>query len=277
MAEPLVELPYSKWSTARDAFKENWPSHIVEYSFLDIQLKYPVFQKYLKLKIYCPYGDVTNGIVGISDKEKYYEVFVHPLRERVMEECLKTTKLISWDRPITVPEASDVALDLLKRISDELSILITSDDIAVKHFVTNDSTQYEGISCPPGTYVGPLTSAYLDIVDSTWAYTSDFSRDYFQFLASNGFTYVLYSSKHEPMAWLNVGANGDLSHLFCLEPFRRKGYAEFMIKYVVNDLLSRNSNVLAFTVQDNAPAYKMFQKLGFTNDGCVHWLTLEPK
>ncbi|KAJ2948625.1 hypothetical protein O0L34_g7878 [Tuta absoluta] len=71
----------------------------------------------------------------------------------------------------------------------------------------------------------------------------------------------------EPLAWLSVGESGTLSHLYCSEKHRRKGYSEIITKYVVNELLSKGHDVIAYTLENNLNPKKLFRKLGFKDIG----------
>lgn len=92
---------------------------------------------------------------------------------------------------------------------------------------------------------------------------------------NNDYTYVLYSlENNEPMAWVTVNEAGALSHLFCLEPYRRKGYGELITKYACNDILKKGRDVIAYTVENNNNSQKLLLKLGFENIGYDYWVII---
>lgn len=88
----------------------------------------------------------------------------------------------------------------------------------------------------------------------------------------NKLTYVLYSLENKPLAWISVNETGALTHLFCVEEYRRHGYGEFIAKFAINEWLKKDKVPLAFTVDGNLRAGKLFRKLGFINVGTVFWI-----
>lgn len=87
--------------------------------------------------------------------------------------------------------------------------------------------------------------------------------------------YVLYTSDDKPLAWVAVNPEGTLTHLYCLEEHRRKGYAEFITKTATNSLLARDRDVLAYTIEDNEKPRNLFAKLGFEVIGQDHWVLMK--
>lgn len=126
---------------------------------------------------------------------------------------------------------------------------------------------------PPDTYVAGLKPEHLRIVDETWTFYSDLSYKLFESLLRNQLIYVLYSTTDEPLAWVTISWEGTLTHLYCMENHRRKGYAEFILKHAVNDQLNKGKNVLGYTLEHNVKAQKLFDKLNFARIGYDTWIT----
>ncbi|CAG4986922.1 unnamed protein product [Colias eurytheme] len=276
--EPFVEIPHSAWNQLRDAYTENWPRHLIAHTLMNTQLKYPGILSYLQLKIYCPFGELANGIIAISDKEEFRQIMILPLESiSIIEESFMTTKLIDWNKPLLVQSASDEVIECTKRISAHFNLEFKFDEKANTYYLDKQSAPFENLSCPPDTYIGPLTPEHIDLIDKTWTYTGSWSRKYFEVLMKNGLTYVLYSTSNEPLAWITVGSEGALTHLYCLEPHRQKGYAEVVTKYAINDQLKANNDILSYTLVDNVKPQKLFKKLGFQYFGNVSWVLITPK
>lgn len=104
---------------------------------------------------------------------------------------------------------------------------------------------------------------HVKVMDETWTYRNEKTYLYFDIIAKNGLTYVLYYKGDIPAAWVNIGTNGLLSHWYCMESYRKKGYGEYILKYAVNDQLKKNRNVVAYTAKNNVVAQNIFNKLGF--------------
>lgn len=72
--EPLQYLSPEQWSELKETFKNNWPKNIPGYYVLETQ------QLWIKLgldygfKVYCPFGQVQNGMVAINKKVSLYNL-----------------------------------------------------------------------------------------------------------------------------------------------------------------------------------------------------------
>jgi ribosomal protein S18 acetylase RimI-like enzyme len=92
----------------------------------------------------------------------------------------------------------------------------------------------------------------------------------------NDLTHVLYSSEtNEPLAWIFHDEAGSFTHLYCLEDHRKKGYAEYVTIVATNAFLEKGKNVLAYTLEGNVKAQKLFDKLGFDFIEHVWWIELK--
>ncbi|XP_049876662.1 glycine N-acyltransferase-like protein 3 [Pectinophora gossypiella] len=279
--EPLVEIPRESWPALEALYADRWPDGAVAYCILNMHLIKPNLKDAFEFKVYCPEGKLHNGMIGISLRQEYYQIMIQPLEDVAqIQNALLTTKLINWNRNIMVPSANDATIQCLEKIKNELGINVYygKDTIAYKHILRNNSKKFDDIILPPNTNIGPLKPKHLEIVDKTWMFHGDGTCQFFDTLLRNDMTYVLYSSEGEtsetPLAWVTVGDHGSLTHLYCLEEHRRKGYSELVTKYAANDLLEKGHHVLAYTVDSNERAQNLFRKLGFQDVGYDYWVVV---
>lgn len=68
MSESLQLLPSEKWKDLRKTFTQNWPDNIVGYYMLGIQEQWKQCGLDYDFTVYCPFGEIENGMVAISDK-----------------------------------------------------------------------------------------------------------------------------------------------------------------------------------------------------------------
>ncbi|KAM3960265.1 uncharacterized protein ACR2FA_005560 [Aphomia sociella] len=223
--EPLIEIPQHKWPDLRDLYRTNWPQGADGYCFLDTQISCPGLTEAFNIKIYSPNGDINNGTIAISDWKKY-QVFIFPIKHdlTVIENSLLNSKIIDWNRYVNLPSVKTNLLESLKRISKQLDVNITFEGGVIEYVLHKDTPLYD-IRHPSNTYVGPLKPEYIDTIDKSWTFHSSTSSVYFNKLMDNNCNYVLYSSDHEPAAWINIDEAGALSHLYCVESQRNKGLA----------------------------------------------------
>lgn len=70
--EPLQLLPIEKWSVLEDIFKADWPRSISGFMVLERQ-KYLLERGFdYGFKVYCPFGNVNNGMVALNVKVYFY-------------------------------------------------------------------------------------------------------------------------------------------------------------------------------------------------------------
>ncbi|XP_039759589.1 uncharacterized protein LOC120633448 [Pararge aegeria] len=123
--DPLIFMPVDRWSELKLAFKSDWPRSISGYLVLETQefiLKSGIDYGF---KVYCPYGNVNNGIVALNIKNGYYEVIIQcPIDDTgELEDALRKTNIIDWRR-CRVPYAPQHILDCIKRLYLEKELKI---------------------------------------------------------------------------------------------------------------------------------------------------------
>ncbi|XP_059059074.1 uncharacterized protein LOC131852412 isoform X2 [Achroia grisella] len=273
--EPLMEIPQHKWPELRDLYRNKWPEAAEGYCFLDTQISCPGLSEEFNIVIYSPQGDIRNGTIVVSDTEKY-QIYIYPINDELaaIEDSLLNTKKIDWNRTmITVASVKPNTLECLTRVCKKLNVNMEFDNDVLDYILDKNAPRYD-ISCPDNTYVGPLKEEYIDTIDKAWTFRSTTSSIYFRRLMENNLNYVLYTNDHEPIAWINIDECGALSHLYCIESQRNKGYGEFITKIALNDMLSKGRYVLVYTLGKNYKPQKMFTKLGFKLIGQVSWVFL---
>lgn len=70
-SDPLVSLPMSRWGELKDRFKSDWPRSVSGFTYLENLEEILQLGLDYGLKIYCPFGDLSNGMVAINVKVKY--------------------------------------------------------------------------------------------------------------------------------------------------------------------------------------------------------------
>ncbi|XP_026492463.2 uncharacterized protein LOC113398095 [Vanessa tameamea] len=270
--EILVEIDKKKWPELRDLYRNNWPKNAVAYCILDTHISYPKLSKIFNFKVYCPHGDLLNGMVAIIEQDDYI-IMIHPVDDiKKLEEALATTRLIKWNKQFIVPSASSEVEDCMKRI-EPIGKRVKGEK-ALKHILSRDNPKFENLTLPPNTYIGPLKTEHIKFIDKKWTYTHETTYKFFEVLMNNDLTYALYSTDDCLLAWVVIDTSGSLTHLYCVDGHRRKGYAEFLLKYVINEQLSKGKDTLAYTLENNLKANRLFDKLKFEQNECVKWLIL---
>lgn len=68
--DPLVYLPVERWGELKAVFKSDWPRSISGFTILE-NIEY-ILQQGIDygFKVYCPYGEPSNGMVAFNRKVK---------------------------------------------------------------------------------------------------------------------------------------------------------------------------------------------------------------
>ncbi|XP_013137320.1 PREDICTED: uncharacterized protein LOC106102405 [Papilio polytes] len=274
--DPLVYLPVERWGELKAVFKSDWPRSISGFTILE-NIEY-ILQQGIDygFKVYCPYGEPTNGMVAFNRKKTFNEIVIQTPNDDTskLEEALKTSKLIDWTRQIEIPFAPKHVMDCVRRINLEKKM--KTDITRTETFVLDkDTPLFEDIRLPDGFTFKQLTLDYMDLVDSTWPHRYDGSDWYFDLLTRANLGYGLFK-ENDLIAWVFIKEMGALGHLYTLEEHRQKGYGEIVLKLMSNILLEQKRYVVAFCVEGNKSAYKLYKKLGFEITDEIEWCALTP-
>ncbi|XP_049876676.1 uncharacterized protein LOC126374209 [Pectinophora gossypiella] len=265
--EPLVELPISKWPALQEKLKRLWPLNVAGYYALYLNLNYPGVREAFQFKVYCPYGDMDNGFVSINVKNDSQDCILFSTTQDTskLQEALVNTKLIDWRKKVCVDLVSSLILKALENIRPRVMFSCYDVGLVMTYFLDRKTKPFDDVEYPPGTYLAPVKQHHIERIDSVWPYRYSGSKFYFSTLSSNGLSYGLFSKSDELMAWLFLNEYNFLLHLYCEEGYRRKGYAEYVMKYVVNEQLKAGNDVYAYVVEGNDKPRRLFEKLGFVD------------
>ncbi|CAK1550770.1 unnamed protein product [Leptosia nina] len=276
MCEPLVLLPVERWHELKAVFRGNWPRGISGYGTLDIEEQILKNGADYGFKAYVAYGDLTNGLVGIHLKGKFYEVVIQPIKEDITDliKAVRATKLIDWRRPLQFPFAPQSILDAVRGILLEKKVFI-KDMATTDTFYIDEDAPYFNVTLPPGFTFKLMTDEYAQISNDTWPHKHSGSIWYYHLLIKAKLGYGLFKDD-SLVAWCYVKETGALGHLYTLEEHRRKGYGQLVLQ-LISDTLRREGKILfAFCVVGNEPARRLYQKLGFILSEEVHWCDVKP-
>ncbi|XP_072942578.1 glycine N-acyltransferase-like protein 3 [Epargyreus clarus] len=271
--EPLQLLPVEKWSELEDVFKADWPRSISGFTVLERE-KY-MLQCGLDygFKVYCPFGDVNNGMVAMNIKKTFHEVIVQCARDDTskLEEALKTTNIIDWTKEIEVPFAPKHVMSCVKRVIEYKRLVIHHISTTTTYMLDKTSPLFN-VTLPKGFSFDYLSLDHLDLLDSTWPHRYPGSDFYFEILIKCKMGYGLFRDG-KLISWVLIKEMGALLHLYTLQEERRKGYGELVLKLMSDVLRKDGKYVVAFCVAGNENAAKLYQKLNFQATGDSDWCT----
>lgn len=110
-------------------------------------------------------------------------------------------------------------------------------------------------------------------VNAAWRIRYKNSSKFLEVIITNHLTYGLFDSNdHSLLAWMVINEVGSLTHLYVEEEHRKKGFAEFLVKYVSNDQLRKGKDVHCYVIESNIACLKLFRKLNFQIIGRGVWM-----
>ncbi|XP_072942581.1 uncharacterized protein [Epargyreus clarus] len=277
LEEPLQLLPVEKWFKLEDVFKADWPRSISGFMVLERQRHLLEIGLDYGFRVYCPFGDVNNGMVALNIKKTYYEVIVQCASDDTskLEEALKTTNVIDWTREMEVPFAPKHVMSLIKRIIHYKGMVILHTIPSITYVLDKASPLFN-VTLPQEFSFALLSLEYLNLLDSTWPYKYPTSDFYFQMLIKAKMGYGLFR-EGKLMSWVLINEMGALLHLYTLEEQRGNGYGKLVLKLISDVLIKGGKYVVAFCVVGNDIAISLYQKLNFQAIDVCDWCTLTGK
>uniref|UniRef100_A0A2A4J041 Glycine N-acyltransferase-like protein n=1 Tax=Heliothis virescens TaxID=7102 RepID=A0A2A4J041_HELVI len=273
--EPLQYLPPERWGELQALFKQDWTRGVGGYLVLDVQKQWVNEGIKHNFKVYCPYGEVRNGMVAVNDMKGSYEIIIQCPNNDLenLAAALKETKVIDWKKQITVPYTTSHVQELIKQLSKEMNLeieLILPSNV----FILETDTPYTDVNLPKGISFELLTNDYVDLLNSTWPHRYEGSTSYFEELIDVKRGYGLFFN-NTLICWLLINESGNLLHMYTIKEERKKGYAELLLKLVSNILIENGKPVVAHCLKNNFNACKLYRKAGFNQIGDIAWIYLK--
>lgn len=264
MEDALVEVPFEKWPQLRDVYEKNGTISIPYFHTLQVNTKYSELKNALQLKIYCPFGDTSDGLVLISSKG-HTELVIMPLsyeNDKLLD-AIKKTKLIDWSKNITINLLCPRAVEILKQL--KINIGLKCEILPTTTFFYNKNMKpFSDINLQTDVYLAPIKLEDITQVDNSWPYKHAASHFYFSVLAKNGLSYGVYSREDDTLrAWVFFNEYYFICNLYCVEEYRRLGYGKFLVKHLVNEKMKEGGGAYALVVEGNTESFKLFKNLNF--------------
>ncbi|XP_037295083.1 uncharacterized protein LOC115447582 [Manduca sexta] len=271
MQDPLQLLPVEKWSDLQRVFKSDWPRGMPAYYTLETQRRWLEQGFYYGFKVYCPYGDLWNGMVGVNEKEGVYEIMILCPKDdtKKLEEALRRTNIINWNKTILVPFAPDHIVTCVNGVIGDFGLEVTKAKPFLFYYLDKNKPRFD-VSLAPGITFDYLKEDHVELINSKWPYRYPGSEWYFNQLVISKNGYGLYQNDNL-VAWTFINEMGALGHLFVLEDSRKKGFAEIILKLVCNKILEDGKDALAFCDEENKGVRNLFKKLDFIQSESVTW------
>lgn len=124
--------------------------------------------------------------------------------------------------------------------------------------------------------IRPLSPEYAPLVSSKWDHGSDDddSREYITSRLEKGLSAAVFIDQ-QPVAWVATHDDGSLGFAYCLEDFRKRGFARDLTIHLVQQQRQRGIPSLINIAPDNQASMALAKSLGFLRQGDTTWLNLD--
>ncbi|KAL4705559.1 hypothetical protein ACJJTC_006887 [Scirpophaga incertulas] len=275
--DSLQLLPVERWIELEKLFEADWPRGIAGAIGLKTHKELNDLGLDYGFKVYCPYGDPSNGMVALNPKSKLNEIIIQCPKNDTnrLKEALIMTKIIDWKTVILVPYAPSNIGVCINDLAEHIDIE-HEDSLSYEAHILNKTHLYAVESLPDGVTFQQLTDKDIPLVDVSWPNKYEGSQWLFEMLCKAQFGYGIFK-ENNLASWVFLGENGALTHLFTLAEHRRNGYAKILLKLVCNLYLQQCKNIFAYCLAGNDEASKLYKKLGFEKYHKVKWYWIKPK
>ncbi|XP_028173095.1 uncharacterized protein LOC114362040 isoform X3 [Ostrinia furnacalis] len=278
--DSLQYLPMERWGELEEAFKTDWPRGISGYTALRTQRDLVSRGLGYGFKVYCPFGDVSSGMVALNKKHNFNEVWIQCPKDDTesLENALLTTNVIDWTQEMTVPFIPQHLYDMLLRVTKKLGVVFEGENWPTLDVIIYQKTQpaFENICLPDGIQFKSVLEKDIDMVDSKWIIRYDGSKSLFRLLVKADLSYGLYKD-NILISWIFISEVGNMAHLHTPEEYRRKGYAILLLKLLCNKFLEEKRDLFGYCESRNVKALNLYEKLGFEKLHYIRYTVVKPK
>lgn len=213
--------------------------------------------------IICRPDPENKSALNFMKKVTYYST-----DEQTVMKMLTEENPVDWSRHFVIGGVDFSCAPMLKQVSSDrrvnhkISILVHLlylPDTNHLHMPVVDSEIESRISS--------LNLSHVDLVNKTWKFGGDeMSYRRLENFISNFPSCCITDSQGQPVSWILVYDYCAMGILYTLPEHRGKGYAKVIISTLAKKLHAEGYPVYCFIEEDNVLSYKLFTKLGFTED-----------
>ncbi|XP_029925917.1 glycine N-acyltransferase-like protein 3 [Myripristis murdjan] len=115
--------------------------------------------------------------------------------------------------------------------------------------------------------ISSLNDSHVELVNNSWKFGGD-EAEYWNIknLISNFPSCCITDDQGQPVSWILVYNYCAMGILYTLPEHRGKGYAKIVISTLARKLHAEGYPVYCFIEEDNEVSYRLFKKMGFTDD-----------
>ncbi|XP_030627692.1 glycine N-acyltransferase-like protein 3 [Chanos chanos] len=139
--------------------------------------------------------------------------------------------------------------------------------VSVCHMMTLKDPSHLPPTDSSALKVSSLNESHVTLVNSTWKFAQEeHSMGMIRNMILNFPSCCLLDTAGQPVAWILTYESCAIGMLYTVPEHRGKGYAKALVTIISKKLFSQGYPVYCFIEEENQVSYRLFSKLGFTED-----------
>lgn len=115
--------------------------------------------------------------------------------------------------------------------------------------------------------ISSLNESHVSLVNNTWKFGGDEQGfQFIKYLISYFPTCCITDEEDRPVSWVLLYDYYAIGVLYTVPEYRQRGYAKILISTIAARLNAQGCPVYCFIEEENYLSYRLFRKLGFSED-----------
>ncbi|XP_026166050.1 glycine N-acyltransferase-like [Mastacembelus armatus] len=194
----------------------------------------------------------------------FKDMLVFAIDEAILEETIRKPSVIDWTRYLCFGTCLH-HWETLKSVASEKDVSIRK--VAVCRKMTLEDVSKLPSIDSSGIAVRSLDESHISLVNRAWKFgDNEMSVRMIQNMIMNFPTCCVLDTEGRPVSWILTYASCAIGMLYTVPEHRGKGYAKVLISTMAKKLHALDYPVYCFIEEENMVSYRLFKKLGFTED-----------
>ncbi|XP_074532718.1 glycine N-acyltransferase [Halichoeres trimaculatus] len=194
----------------------------------------------------------------------FKDVLVFANDETILKEIIKRPNVINWNKQVCFG-LNHQHMEIFKAVASEHKV--PGCEHAVCHvMILEDVSKLPAIDSS-GISLSSLDESHISLLNETWKFGQ--CAEALRMIRNNLSNFpscCVLDAEGKPVAWMLMYNSSALGMLYTLPEHRGKGYAKVLICTMAQRLHAEGYPVYCFVEEENALSYRIFTKLGFTED-----------
>ncbi|XP_026465442.1 uncharacterized protein LOC113368093 [Ctenocephalides felis] len=261
------------WPKLQELFPQDWPKHFQAYEVLKNQYRLEKEGKISGTKVYILDDDWSDGTFILQDAELYTVIYTLDEKCKRLREALL---LLDWSKGPRIHPYLGRFKVALNSVYEELKLPVLYDGDMLWHWIHRDTAINFNVEHPEA-YVDQLKEFEADYINQFWPHKYEGSENWLRSLIRKNISKGVYlKSNNKLVAWVLRMDSGIITSLHTHPDYVRKGFGALALKAIAKAIAEQGSDSVGCIVNGNYRSTALFDKLGFTSQGPMHWSKTAP-